>query len=277
VLFDLSNGRGHTGWHPILEAAHASGTPVVMYPHAARPMVQWDGILAPSPMTRCSFAHAPGGVEVLKRFGYPYPVEAAGWSLCPLRPFTPVERVRHIVYGPIHPNTNGWLHQDELSINRRAFERLRAYCRETGTKLTVRYLRGLVQNGLEKVEGVSYVQGRADQSTAEIDQADLVVGHQTFAYLAAARGKPTLMMAEDIPPRSGNRLELYRYVASWEKYGDYLAYPLDILATDGSVAATAALIERACAGDPAAAEWRARFIGQPFDGPAFVRTLESYL
>lgn len=267
MLLDLPRGR-------------YSSTPakVFFYPHAARPMVQWDGILAPWPQTACSFEHAPGGAEVLRRCGYPHPVEVVGWSYCEQRPFRPVEKVKRVLFGPIHPNGNGYLCPTDLEINRLAFQRVLAYCRASGAKLTVRYLRGIHQNGLEKdIRGVAYNQAHPNLTVADIDAADLVVAHQTLAYLAVARGKPVLMMGEDRPPRSGNSNENIQTVRSWELYADLLMYPLDILAGDGSVGETAELVQEACRGNLQTQTWRANFIGKPFDAAGFVRKLESYL
>jgi len=98
-----------------------------------------------------------------------------------------------------------------------------------------------------------------------------VIGHQTFAYLAVARGKPTLMMREDLPPHTVSHGQTV-YAQSWEKYADLMMYPLDILAGE-----PAELIRRACQGDAAAAAWRERFVSTPWDAKKFVTILESYL
>jgi hypothetical protein len=137
----------------------------------------------------------------------------------------------------------------------------------------VRYLHAIEENGLQYQDGVTYYRGAPDQSTADIDAADLVIGHQTFAYLAVARGKPTLMMGENIPPRSGNSDSNYHYVKHWEAYKDLLMYPLDILKTRS----VDKLIEKAVSSDAEIQRWREMFIGQPFDKKLFVEKLEAYL
>jgi hypothetical protein len=272
ALFDLDTGRGGVGYHRNLPRLHQRKIPIFLYPHAARPMIQWDGMYEPFPHTRCSFVIAPGHAQVMRSYGYPLPVAVTGWTYCPIVPFQPVQQVQNILFGPIHPNANLWLSDVDKSLNQRTFYRLLEYCKATGVSLTVRHVRDLGANGLVKVDGVTYIDAQPNGATTEIDQADLVVGHQTFAYLAVARGKPVLMMGEDIPPRSGNAEDNFRWVASWEKYADLLMFPLDILAGD-----TAEMIERATRSDEEIREWRDRFIGQPFDGPAFVEKLEKYL
>jgi len=132
----------------------------------------------------------------------------------------------------------------------------------------------LDKNGLWEAPGVIYVEGQPDQSYAQIDAADVVVSHQTFAYIAVARGVPTVMMSEQYPPRIGcEEYNTFQYVMNWEKYRDLLAYPLDILAEDD----TLALFQRAVRSDEEIVNWRCRLIGEPFDPLQFVKKVKKYL
>lgn len=256
---------------PTLEDLRRRGVPVFIYPHSARPMVQWDGMHPVWPHSRAAFVIAEGHREVMERFGYPIPMEVTGWTFCPILPFQAVEKPERILFGPIHPSVSGWMAEVDIGLNRNTFERLQAYCKETGARLTVRHVKKLELCGLKRVPGVDYVMGLPDLSTREIDRADVVVGHQTFAYLAIARGKPTLMMGEYIPPRTVVNGQC-AYVSSWEKYADLLTFPLDILLGDA-----ANMIARACRPEAAVEAWRERFIGRPFEPRVFVERLESYL
>jgi hypothetical protein len=267
VIYDMDGGMRL----PKLERYHKRGVPIFMYPHAARPQIIWDGIWEIQPFTTANFVPAPGHKEVMERYGYPIPIEVTGWSYCDILPFQPIEKPVNILFGPIHPSASGWMCAEDLEANQRTHKLLIKYCRASGSKLTVRHIRDLKNNGLEKVAGVTYIQGRPDLAVKEIDQADVVIGHQTFAYLAVARGKPTLMMREDLPPHTVSHGQTV-WVKSWEKYADIMMYPLDILAGD-----TAELIQKACRGDALAAAWRERFIHAPFDPKYFVERLESYL
>ncbi len=267
VLFDMDGGRRTAQ----LERFHSQGTPIFLYPHAARPQIIWDGIWEVWPHTRCNFVPGPGHVEVMRRYGYELPLEVTGWTYCGMLPFQPIVKPKNILFGPIHPSASGWICKEDKDANQRTFKLLLAYCRETGAKLTVRHIQALERNGLPRVSGVTYVMGRPDLAIREIDQADVVIGHQTFAYLAVARGKPTLMMREDLPPHTVSHGQTV-YAQSWEKYADLMMYPLDILAGE-----PAELIRRACQGDAAAAAWRERFISTPWDAKKFVTILESYL
>ncbi len=267
VLFDMDGGRRTE----ILDRYHKRGIPIFLYPHAARPQIIWDGIWEVWPHTRCNFVPGPGHAEVMRRYGYSLPIEVTGWTYCEMLPFKPVAKPKNILFGPIHPSASGWICKEDKEANQRTFKILLEYCHATGAKLTVRHIQALERNGLQRVAGVTYVMGRPDLTIREIDASDLVIGHQTFAYLAVARGKPTLMMREDLPPHTVSHGQTV-YAQSWEKYADIMAYPLDILAGDPS-----GVIQRACQGDPQAAAWQERFISVPFNPKKFVEKLESYL
>jgi hypothetical protein len=267
ALFDHDVGAV-LGKQLALEEMHKRKIPVFMYPHAARPMVIWDGMYPIWPHTRCSFVIGEGHAEVMRRFGYPIPLEVVGWPLSPIKPFQPVEKVRNILFAPIHPGALKC--EMDMEINRQAYKRLLKYCRDSGAQLTVRHIRDLDRSGLLPEPGVKYIKGQKDGCTRDIEKADLVVSHQTYAYMSVALGKPTLMMGEDVPPRSGDK-----YVSSWDKYKDIFMYPLDLLAVPSGQVGR--LIEVAAHCDKPIAEWRERFIGKPFDGPGFIKRLECYL
>ena len=263
----------------LMEDAQSMDIPVFLYPHAARPMVIYDGCVQPHPV-RAMFTQAEGGRELMKRIGYPYPVEVTGWAFSEVRPFRPAEQIHRILFAPIHPNANGYLHSVDKDLNRRTLARLVGYCQANGTKLSVRYIGTLEQCGIPELaqicrelpELVEAHLGKKNNSTQDMQSADLIVSHQTYAWMAVALGIPTVMMGEDIPPRSGNTDAGFSYVDHWDAYREYLMYPLDILSGD-----PAETIAAAASGSSAVENWKERFIGRPFDGPAFVRTLESYL
>lgn len=104
ALFDLDTNRRSL----ILDQLDKHGVPVFIYPHAARPMVQWDGLHSVWPNTKCTFVIASGHVEVMQRFGYPIPMEVTGWTYCPIKPFQPVSKVNNILLAPfIHQRPVG--------------------------------------------------------------------------------------------------------------------------------------------------------------------------
>lgn len=254
---------------------HQRGKKIFLYPHAARPNLFNDVVGYPAfRYVAAHFLSASGHIEVMKRIGVSHPFEVIGWYLCPMRPFQPRARAERVLFAPIHPNNNGTLSRLDKHLNADTFRKLLALVDAGEIQLTVRFLRGLDKNGLWLDERVTYLEGQPDQSTTQIDEADLVVSHQTFAYLAVARGVPTVMMGESVPPRLGcEEDDTFQYVRNWDKYKDLLMYPLDILAEDD----TLALFQRAIRSDAEIADWREQIIGEPFDPVAFVQKVKRCL
>lgn len=251
------------------------GKPYFLYPHAARPMVQYDGCVVPRKDCRAMFVSAPAGMYLMKKIGYPCEVVEVGWSLTEIRSFRARESVKSICFAPIHPNANGYLNQVDKDLNYRTLERLTEYCHNNGAKLSIRCIGEPELSGLPDVSGCSFIemhQGVKDSSTNDILKNDLVVAHQTFAYMAVALGVPTVMMGEDIAPRSGNTDDSFIYSANFEKYRDYLAFPLDILNGDPEK-----VIRIAIEGSEAVEDWKQRFIGKPFLPDYFVDCIEERL
>ena len=253
------------------------GKPYFLYPHAARPMVQYDGSVTPRRDCRTMFVSAPAGVYLMEKIGYPCEVVEVGWSLTEVREFQPKPEAKQICYAPIHPNSNGYLNEVDKNLNRAAYARLVDYAEKTDAEIKVRYCGLIADNGLEKEcaeknKRVTWKNGAKDSSTDDITKADLVVSHQTFAYMAVALGVPTVMMGEDIAPRSGNKDEGFTYSAHWNDYRDYLAFPLDILQGDPEK-----VIQTAVTGSEAVEDWKARFIGEPFRPDYFVDCIEERL
>lgn len=255
----------------VMEAARSRGIPVFLYPHAARPMVQYDGCVEPQPVA-AMFTQAEGGKAIMQKIGYPFPVEVSGWAYSEVLSFTGRDEIRRVLFAPIHPNANGYLNEVDKDINRRAYAVAREWCRDHKAELSVRFIRSPEACGLTADDGAEWHAGKTNNSTADMRSADLIISHQTFAWIAVALGIPTVMMAEDVPPRSGNSEAGFRYVDHWDDYKADLMFPLDILSGDPDE-----VIGKAAAGSPEVEDWKSRLIGKPFDGPAFVEKLESYL
>lgn len=269
-----------------VERAHERGIPVMYYPHAARPAIYWDGIVEAKDHA-CSFVVARGHKEVMLAFGYPYPIHVTGWTYCPIRPFAPrlpEDRPLRVLFGPIHPNANGWLSEPNLRANAAAHAKLLRLAQAGHIELTVRHIHDLKANGIQPPQAIGYWNGQQHYDTvrykrvvtglaySDIDRADVVVAHQTLAYLAIARGVPTVMFDEQQTPTSGNSADTFRLVSSWAKYRHLLAFPLDLL--DGR---PLDVLRQAAASDAKIAAWRSAFIGHEFDQVEFIRAVESYL
>ena len=254
----------------LIKEFHQQGKKVFLYPHTGRPVLQWDGWYPPSSMVTAVFTMAQGGVDVPTKYGYSEaPIHAVGWSFCEPKEFRPCQEPKKVLFAPIHVNGNGYMTARERAINSKVYHRLL----NTDVDLTVRFLHELEWNGLWDESGVEFVKGEANQSVEDIERADVVVSHQNMAYMAVARGKPTLMMAEHLTPISGNTNSSVREVKSWDLYKDELMFPLDILEHEN----TYALLQRACRDDSEIRDWREQYIGDPFDHAKFVSILESYL
>lgn len=235
VSFGLSDADWRTSFYKPLTD---SGVPIFLYPHSTRPMVPYDGSVVSKPV-RAMFTIAEGHQKVMARFGYKYPVIPVGWALTPIKTFTPVSNLKSILFAPIHPNGNGYLNEVDRKLNIKTYALLAKFCRSNNIELTIRFCRNIRDNGLDmpfkKHKFFNWVQGSPNGQLREAYDADLIVAHQTYAYMSIAIGKPVLMFGEDIPPRTGNSESNFSYSKNWDLYKDLLMYPLDILNNAHSV------------------------------------------
>lgn len=272
----LFSGVHGNGWLR-KEAAQAFELrkPIFLYPHFCSPWLPHD--LEVDPVAAAAFfVHSPGYAKVLELIGYPTPAEVVGWSYTDVRPFSPFagEKPR-VLFAPLHP-VGGTLPQVERDINEHTFRMLVAL-RQAGelSSLTVRFYGDMATNGLQRRGSVDFRAALLNGSTKEIEEADVVVSSGTYAHMAVALGKPTVMMGQDIrphnSPRGGGTLQ---WVRNWELYRDYARYPHSIEMSSTEADALAAI---RCAGAEDVDAWRADHIGQQFDRAYFVERLKTYL
>ena len=239
-----------------------------IYPHAGRPSLV-SAFYQSWPHITAEFVSTKGHMEVMLRAGNINRLYAIGWSLCPLREFQTRERVYNVLFAPIHPRNS----EIDRKINSAVLDKLYPLVKNGKIHLTVRYLSPFEGNGIKRYEGVEYVEGSAGPVWNQIDAADLVISHQTFAFIAVARGIPTLMMGEDIKPHVEYRNGGFLEANDWEKYRDLIMYPLDILYSDAPMD----MMEKAAKSDEAIRGWRNRMIGNRFDAGEFMEILGGYL
>lgn len=251
------------------EACVAAGGRAFIYPHGADSAVLagWDGLFAPSPVISGLIAPGgPGHAEVARRFGYPHPVHDIGWTMCELRPRRAPHAVENVLFAPLHPNGAGELSEWLVERNRDIFERLLA----TPARLTVRHIDELERNGIPRVEGVEYVQANLEDFAgqfAQIDAADVVVSDRsTFSSIAVARGATTVMFDASVIAED---LSCYYKVDHAELYREYARFPFEA----ASGVDIWELMNAAAQDSELVGEWRARFIGGPFDGDALLAVL----
>lgn len=241
-----------------------------VYPHAARPDLTNDVYREWAHVT-AHFVVSDAHAEIMRIFGYSRPLVPIGWSLCPIRPFKPRKEPKNVLLAPIHPRCS----QVDQDVNAAAFKRLEKLARAGHIKLTVRFINDLHKSGLQRVEhpNIHYTPGAMNQVYVQIDEADVVVAHQTFAWIAVARGVPTVMMAEDMPTHIQMRNQPVSWVHNWGKYAHLMMFPYDILQARDPLE----LMEKAVASDDEIADWRRRMIGTPFRRDRFLKKLEAFL
>jgi hypothetical protein len=241
-LIDSDNGDDAA----LIRGAKREGYKVALYSHGAPVMLQYDGILKPSPDVDLYLAQSEGQKEVMLKFGYPIPIKIIGWHYCEQKDFKPVREIKKVLYAPWHPDSRGII-PEAKAANIETLMKLS----KGKYKLTVRYARSL--DGMPILDGVSYHQSdyTIESSIREIEKADVVVANcSTFACLAIALGKPTVMYGQHIQGRPTDRgVKPY---SNWDKYKDLLWYANNM---------DDYYLENAMFEDK---WWRNMFIGKPF-------------
>lgn len=247
----LIDHDGPPFYREIIAAYAAQDVLIVLYPHGATSCIAWDGIWSLSPQTAAYLAQSPGEAEIMRSYGFPLEIHVTGWHYCDVFPQRALPaRPKRVLFAPIHPLANGFMQEAHRRANAAAFANVLAT--SCPRHVSVRYLGDLEAAGLWQEPGVEYHQGDPDNSTADIDQADAVVSSGTFAYLAIARGVPTVMYGQ-AHPADGHSAETVRRTRSWEAYRDLWHYPIDTF-------------EKLRTTPPeAVAAWREKFIGSPVD------------
>jgi hypothetical protein len=264
LLIDLDPPK--FGYRQMIDRHRAAGAKVLLYPHGAAPALEYDGLYEPYEHVDGRLVIGPGHAEFLRRIEYAHPAPVIGWSLCDMVPFRPRGEVRRVLFAPTHPSGNGTLVDWHRHHNAEIFARLL----EGPWELTVRHLGTLEQNGLWEADGITVVQGGMDLAYGEIDATDVVVaGEGTFPHLSIARGVPTVMYAQGYPAMYGTPGEQPTTLLRPERYLDFLRYPFD--AADGPLDE---ILHAAAASERPIADWKRRFVGEPFDPAAFVALVE---
>lgn len=263
-------------WRSQIIKAEEMGIPIFVYPHSVRPNIPHDLTDQYYPVSTL-FTIAEGHAEVLRRIGYPNQIEISGWPYTEIHPFRqkePQDKIR-VLFAPIHPVGKGYLPAEERELNTKCYQLLLGLLDEIS--LTVRHIQPLKYNGIWKDERVNYITGHFDGSTHDMQRSHVVIGAFTFAHMAVALGHPLVMLGEGIKPHNSPRKTgKLIYARNWEKYRDYMRYPLNVEDCQSSKDLLR-LLKSALSVSTQIEKWKSRFIGQPFDGKRFVKTLENYL
>jgi hypothetical protein len=133
---------------------------------------------------------------------------------------------------------------------------------------TCRYIGERAANGLPYFSaGISMLLAQANNSHHNILETDLVIASETYAAMAVALGKPTVMFNQDeVGHESGG------FPAHYWDYRDEIRYPFDI--DDGPFDE---VVQRAVTGGDELDRWRADMIGDQLDPKRLMALLESVL
>ena len=269
LLIDYDGPYSH---YPDTIKRHVDGgAKVFLYQHGANPMTHYDGIQEPHPAVRGFFTFAPGYKAVMEAYGYPHPVHVVGWYYCPLVDWQPVEDIKRILYAPWHPIQSDFIPPMGKALNREISDDLAAMKKaRPDLHIRVRHVGPLVHNNLQQEPGLDYRLVSVKLEWDDIDWADVIISHGTFARMAVARGKPTLFYGQEQTPYDGF-YESYREVDNFHKYRHLMQYPWDY--DDGP--GLWDLLQQVSQSEPTT--WKAGFIGKPFDGELFSNLLVSEL
>lgn len=224
----------------------------VLYPHTAVACWWYDTLMELPERVKAILVIGEGQKEVQEIITPQVRVEVCGWGYCKILPFKRPKKVKRILFAPIHPS-GSVLREEAKQTNAAVYKRLLEL---KGVQIVVRYIGKPQDNGLWYSPKVIMVRGKPDGSTAQIDNADLVIAEGMYLHLAVARGKPAIGLNQHIPNRVNRRADLPQ---RWNEYGDLMAYPIDW--GDGDIIK---LIDRAL-DESAVSEWKRRFIGEPLD------------
>jgi hypothetical protein len=262
---DLFMHSGQTPRYQVLEQMQR-GAKVVIYPHSALPPWWYDGLVKLNNYIDCVLVIGKGQKEIMNIISPEARCEVVGWTWCGQKPYRRAEEIKVINFAPIHPS-GGILRPEALRANREIFKELKRIQRKHDARVIVRYIGKLELQGLKMYPNFEWVKGEPDGSTAQIDEADVVIAEGTYMYMSVASGKPTVGVNQHLPIRANK--DSARYTPKhWHLYGGKLAYPINY--QQGQLWD---LIRQANSGE--CLEWRANFIGKQLQPKQFGALIEE--
>jgi len=262
---DLNKGKVGTSRN-IIRRKYEDGAMCVLYPHSVLPE-WWYGVdFLPDPKIQFRFEIASAQVDAVKMILPKLPTEICGWPFSEIKPFRACSNPTKVLFASIHPPKYAPLRPEAARANSEILSSLKKL--RNNYNIRIRYLRKLEAQGLEQVPGIEYKQGLPDGSTKDIEWADVVIAEQTFLWLSAALGKPTIGILQTVCPR-GNNLKSKR-TDDWEKWWHLVRHPLSH--NEGNMKN---LIEQASKYEPK--EWKRWNIGKKMEPENISNTIERYL
>ena len=249
----------------IIERYKTADAKIVLYPHGATAHLAWDGVWPIDSRVDAYLAQSNGQAEVMQTYGYPNPIHVTGWHWCEQKRFKETEPERKtVLFAPIHPQNSGFIYSKVKDLTRKVLDQLYAL---EDFDITVRYVGDIEDNRLDDYSGINFVKGFKDNSIEDIDKADLVVSFGTFAYLAIARGTPTIMYRQGIPYFDGHSEDSVRYATHWNLYKDFMRYPYDIEDKPD--------IGKVMNNEKSIKDWKSNFIGEQINPDVLDDILEG--
>lgn len=269
VLYDVERPNRHEAYRDFLDD-HCG----FIYPHAPySSYFHWDGIYSPLPV-ECNFVVAPGAKRALESIGYISRVEVVGFSHCKVKPFASTAGKRALLIVP-RPMSGGRYVCEELHAGlRNVYAFLMSHVRDF-EQITIQHTPDYWEKlGLPPFGKFEYTtndprneSNPASYITDLVDRYDLVFGIGTAAYIALARGKPTIMWGNDLTPRTSSHLAQHA-----EKYMDDLRYPLDFEKMSFDE-----ILETTRAESQEITRWKADNIGDDFNADKFLQVVKESL
>lgn len=252
-------GRG------LMKRYYTDGSVIISYPHGATGSWWMDNdSYPPNKMVFANLVIGEGHKYVEEIILPNLNHYVIGWSYCPIKEFKKHE-IKKILFAPIHASfRDDNLRSEALDANSRIYDALLNL--QSRYQIMVRHLNPLGSIGLKYNSKIKYNWAKPDGSYEDIDNADLVIAEGTYMYMAVARGKPTIGINQHIPIRPNSNEPFI--LKNWDKYGDYMAYPIDF--DDGKLED---LIDAAAKEEQT--QWKKLFIGNQMDSKKLSNLLKD--
>ena len=250
----------------LLDYCWETKKPVFMIPHGFRGYLFWDAVYEISHKLSGVFVPSIGQKEILEKGGFPVPIHITGYPWCKVKPFSS-SKLEKVLFAPMHPDWDGTYKYSAYAFawNVQAFQKLINI--EDKIQLTIYHQFEPIQNGLWLHPNVKYVPSDLNISNAlkMIEEADLVIANDTFASLAIASGKSTVMFDDSFYDHIEGRPSKF--------FEHYHIYPYNILWEED----TLRLFNDVIQSHPKVELWKYHYIGNNFNEDAFLYFINQSL
>jgi hypothetical protein len=264
----------HDAVHPGVESFIRT-KPTFIFPHTPQSSFLWDGILGIDPVC-CNFVAGEAGIKTMKAYGYPYRVEAVGFSRCEVREFTPTAG-NDLLVVPSHPLQHGeytlagymgWVENVLRFIlhHRSEFGKITLCWSEK--KIDPMLVEEMGKSGVVIIPTDPYKDSEPLKNMmGRMEKSDLVLSCGTVGCVSVAMGRPTVFFSEFGNPRSNPRDALHP-----DLYVGFLRFPLQ--AEQMSIDK---ILEVRTKKNTRVEYWKEQNIGGPFNAKKFISVIREYV